>query len=191
MSQRAATVISPIQRVIFIFIGFFIISSAGFNDGIAGYSINDGVISGTGFGNNGERFGSFMICSDSNTLHYFKGLNIYFKTIFNDNSFSGKKSDIPLGSWVINFVTADSQYPVKIEGLITGSNVDHNSYRILGEETFDNVCNSIGNTITLTGECGQNTRITFSDSNNEKVGSLIPPYGDRIYQLFGSEVNCH
>lgn len=189
MKTVSSTMNPTIRREISAFMVFFIISIALFNNGNAVYSMKDGVISGTGFGNNGERFGSFISCSVSNTLHYFKGSNIHFKSPLNDN-LEGKDSDKFLGTWVINFKTDYSQSPVKIGGLITESNVDHNVYSLIGEETFDNICNSIGNTITLTGECGENTRIAFSDSNKEKVGSIIPPYGDKMYQLFGSEVDC-
>ena len=69
-------------------------------------------------------------------------------------------------------------------------NYDQFNNTIVGTETFDNVCNDVGNTITLKGECGDNTRIWFSDSKDAKVGSLTPPYGDKSYYLMGSKVEC-
>lgn len=190
MYEESSTINSISQKVKFAFIVFFVISFALFNNSNPVSSIKEGIVTGTGYGNNGERFGSFITCSGSNSLHYFKGSNIDFKTSLNDNSLGNEKSDTSIGSWVINFITDDSQSPAKIAGLIIESNVDHNGYRLLGKETFDNVCNNIGNIITLTGECGENKRITFSDSNYERVGSIIPPHGDKIYHLFGSKVSC-
>ena len=83
-----------------------------------------------------------------------------------------------------------SQNPARISGDISETKMENNSYTIVGTETFDNVCNDVGNTITLKGECGDNTRIWFSDSKDAKVGSLTPPYGDKSYYLMGSKVEC-
>lgn len=176
--------------MIFIFTVFFLVSIFLFNRVDAVYSINEGNISGTGYGNNGERYGSFRICSGSDTLHYFKGSNIYFHTSSNDDSAGGKISEVSLGSWVIDFLTEHPQGLVRVGGQIVQSSLNQDTYRLLGKETFDDVCNNIENIITLTGECGENTKISFFESNNEKVGSIAPPYGYKVYYLFGSEVNC-
>jgi hypothetical protein len=181
---------SKMRKSVYVFVAFFIISTILFNNGNTVYSINQGIISGTGYGNNGERFGSFVACSESDTVHYFKGSTIYFKTTLTDNSAVNKNSGTSLGSWVIEFIADNSQSPVRIGGQIIESNLDHNTYTLLGEKTFDDVCSNIGNTITLTGGCGENTRIWYSDSNNEKVGSITPPDGDKAFYLFGSEVDC-
>ena len=181
---------SKIRKLGYGFTAFFVISAILFNNGNTVYSINQGIISGTGYGNNGERFGSFMTCSEPDVVHYFKGSTINFKTSLTDNSGVGKNSGTSLGSWVIDFIAENSQSPVRIGGQIIESNLDHNTYTLVGEKTFDNVCNNTGNAITLTGGCGENTRIWFLDSNNEKVGSTTPPYGDKINYVFGSEVDC-
>ncbi len=181
---------SKMRKSVYVFVAFFIISTILFNNGNTVYSINQGIISGTGYGNNGERFGSFVACSESDAVHYFKGSTIYFKTTLTDNSAVNKNSGTSLGSWVIEFIADNSQSPVRIGGQIIESNLDHNTYTLLGEKTFDDVCSNIGNTITLTGGCGENTRIWYSDSNNEKVGSITPPDGDKAFYLFGSEVDC-
>lgn len=180
---------SAMRRLIFKFMVYTIVSIALFDHGNTVYSIKDEIFSGTGYGNNGERFGSFMTCSGSNSFHYFEGSNIYFKTQMNDNAAGGNKSGPSIGSWIINFIADNSQSAVKIGGLITEANIDHNMYSLFGEETFDNVCNNVGNTITLTGECGENKKITFSDSN-EKIGSIVPPDGVKLYELFGSVIDC-
>jgi hypothetical protein len=181
---------SKMRKLVYVFVAFFVISTILFNNGNIVYSINQGIISGTGYGNSGERFGSFISCSETDEVHYFKGSTIHFKTSLSDNSAVGKNSGPSSGSWVIEFVSENSQAPIMIGGQIIESNLDYNAYSLLGEQTFDNVCNNIGNTITLTGECGENTRIWFLDSNYEKVGSITPPSGDKVYHLFGSEVDC-
>ena len=181
---------TKMRQSVYVFVAFFVISAVLFNNGNTVYSINQGIISGTGYGNNGERFGSFINCSGTDKVHYFKGSTIHFETSLSDNSAVGKNSGTSLGSWVIEFIAEDSQSPVRIGGQIIESNLDHNTYTLLGEKTFDSVCNNIGNTITLTGGCGENTRIWYSDSNNEKVGSITPPNGDKAFYLSGSEVNC-
>lgn len=181
---------SEIRKSVCVFVAFFIISAIFFNNDNTVYSIKQGIISGTGYGNNGERFGSFISCSGTDEVHYFKGSTIHFETSLSDNSAAGKKSGTSLGSWVIEFIAENSQSPVRIGGQIIESNLDHNTYTLLGEKTFDNVCNNVGDTITLTGGCGENTRIWYSDSNNEKVGSITPPDGDKAFYLFGSEVDC-
>jgi hypothetical protein len=169
---------------------FFIISVILLSNGNTVYSTTHGIISGTGYGNNGERYGSFVSCSNSDVVHHFKGSSIQFKTALGDHSVAGKNSGLSLGSWSIDFIAEDSQSPVRLGGPIIEANLENNMYTLLGEETFDDICNFVGNTITLTGECGENTKIWYSDSNNAKVGSITPPNGDRAYYLFGSVVNC-
>ena len=186
-----STLHSKMMKLIYVFTAFFVISTILSNIGNTVYSINQGIVSGTGYGNNGERFGSFISCSETDVVHYFKGSTIHFETSLSDDSAVGKNSGTSLGSWVIDFIAEDSQSPMRIGGQIIESNLDHNTYKLLGEQTFDNVCNNIGNDITLTGACGENTGIWFSDSNNEKVGSVTPPDGDKVYHLFGSEVKCN
>ncbi|TVP39464.1 hypothetical protein [Candidatus Nitrosocosmicus arcticus] len=181
---------SKMQKSVYIFVAFFVISAILFNNGNTVYSINQGIISGTGYGNSGERFGSFISCSETDEVHYFKGSTIHFETSLSDNSAVGKNSGTSLGSWVIEFTAENSLSPVRIGGQIIESNLDRDTYTLLGEKTFDNVCNNIGNIITLTGGCGENTRIWYSDSNNEKVGSITPPDGDKAFYLLGSEVDC-
>jgi hypothetical protein len=178
------------QKPVCMFITFFIISTILISNINSVYSINQGIISGSGYGNNGERFGSFVACSDSNAIHYYKGSTIRFETPINDNLGESTNVETALGSWEIEFATQDSQSSDKIGGQIISSSLENNTYTLLGEKTFDNVCNNIGNTITLTGGCGENTRIWYSDSNNAKVGSTTSPIGDKIYYLFGSKVNC-
>src|SRR3712207_1614832 len=150
-----------IGKLGYTFIVFFVMSAILFNNGNMVYSVREGVISGTGYGNNGKRFGSFITCSEPDVAHYFKGSTIHFKTFLSDISEVGGNSATSSGSWVIEFIAEDSQSPIKIGGQIIESSLDHNTFTLVGEETFDNVCNDIGNTITLTGECGENTRIGF------------------------------
>ncbi len=159
------------------------------NTGIV-YSIEQNSISGIGYGNNGDRFGSFISCSGTDSVQYFEGSAIHFETLPIDNSALGKNSETSLGTWTIDFVGDNSQSPTRISGDISESMVENNTYTLVGKETFDNVCNDMGNTITLKGECGENTRIWFSDSNDAKVGSLAPPNGDMLYYLTGSKVDC-
>jgi hypothetical protein len=181
---------SKMRNLLGVIIGFIIVSAILFNNGNSVYSISNGNISGIGYGNNGERFGSYVACSEADVIHYFRGSSIHFETALSDNSAVSTNSDTPLGSWVVEFVSDNTQSPVRIGGQIIESNLSDNNYTLLGEKTFDDVCNNIGNTITLTGGCGENTKIWFSGSNNEKVGSLTPPNGEKIDYLFGSEVNC-
>ena len=155
------------------------------------HSADQSSIIGDGYGNNGDRFGSIVSCSDPDDIHYFEGSTIHFETISSDNSNINKNSDIAAGSWVIDFSLENSQTPWRISGDIIESSLDHNNYTLLGKEKFDNVCNDIGGDITLTGNCGENTKIWYSNPNNQKVGSLTPPYGDEGYYLFGSKVHCN
>ena len=192
MSQEPNLVINlNLRKFGYVFAGFFVISAILFNNGNAVYSTNQGIISGTGYGNNGERYGSFVTCSESDVVHHFKGSAIQFKTTLGDNLAEGKNSGKSIGSWTIDFVTEDSQSPVRLGGQIIESKLDSNTYTLVGEETFDTVCNNVGNTITLTGECGENTKIWYSDSNKAKVGSVTPPNGDKVNYLFGSVVDCN
>lgn len=154
------------------------------------YSIGESSISGIGYGNNGDRFGSFMSCSEHDLVHYFEGSTIHFETSLNDHSAIGQNSGTFTGSWTIDFMVDESQNPMRISGDISELKLENNNYTLVGKETFDNVCNDVGNTITLKGECGENTRIWFDDSKNAKVGSLTPPYGDKSYYLMGSNVDC-
>src|SRR5687768_4460776 len=103
---------SKIRKSVYVFVAFFIISTILFNNGNTVYSINQGIISGTGHGNNGERFGSFVACAESDAVHYFKGSTIYFKTTLTDNSAVNKNSGTSLGLWVIEFIADNSQSPV-------------------------------------------------------------------------------
>ena len=191
MNQKKDSVLgSKIQKLLYAITVMFVMSAILVNNGNTVYSSTQGIISGTGYGNNGERYGSFVTCSDSGVVHHFKGSSIQFETTLGDNSVTDKNSGASLGSWTIDFISENSQSPLRLGGQIIESNLDSNMYTLLGEETFDNVCNSVGNTITLTGVCGKNTKIWFSDSNNSKVGSITPPNGDKVYYLFGSVVNC-
>lgn len=182
---------TTMRKVVLISIVFFIISTILLSSGKSVYSIKEGIISGIGYGNNGERFGSFITCSEPETFHYFEGSNIHFETTVGDNSAIGKDSTLSLGSWIIDFISTNSHSPVRIGGQIIESGLDQNIYTLVGEETFDNICHDIGNTITLTGKCGENMIISFLDSGNEKVGSITPPFGDKEFRMFGSEINCN
>ncbi|HKR73378.1 MAG TPA: hypothetical protein VJR94_04630 [Candidatus Nitrosocosmicus sp.] len=191
MNQRHDSTLGlQMRKLARVITAFFIISVILFSSGNTVYSTTQGIISGAGYGNNGERYGSFLSCSNSDVVHHFKGSSIQFKTALGDNSVAGKNSDLSLGSWSIDFIAEDSQSPVRLGGPIIEANLENNMYTLLGEETFDDICGIVGNTITLTGECGENTKIWYSDSNNAKVGSFTPPHGEKINYLFGSEVNC-
>lgn len=179
------------RKSLFVFTVFFLIVTFTFENVHPVFSTEPNTLSGTGYGNNGERFGSFMSCSDADSVHYFKGSTIHFKTALDDYyETDNKNSDTPIGSWTIDFIVDDLQSPMRIGGDINEFKINNNTYALVGKETFDNVCNDIGNTITLVGECGENTRISFVDSNNEKIGSLTPPNGDKSHYLKGSNVDC-
>lgn len=191
MNQKYSAFLNSKQRKLLGIVVCLIVTSVVlFDNGNTVYSITHGKISGTGYGNNGERFGSFVACSEPDVVHYFKGSNIHFETSLSDDSAIGDNSDISLGFWVIEFISDNSQSPIRIGGQIIESNLNDETYTLLGEKTFDDVCNNVGNAITLTGGCGENTKIWLSNSNNEEVGSVTPPNGDKIDYLFGSEVNC-
>jgi len=179
-----------LKKLLLVLTVFLATATLFLNNTGAVYSLEQNSISGIGYGNNGDRFGSFISCSGTDSVHYFEGSAIHFETSIIDNSPIGGNSGISSGTWTIDFVGDTSQSPTRISGDISESMVENNTYTLVGKETFDNVCNDMGNTITLKGECGENTRIWFSDSKDTKVGSLAPPNGDKLYYMMGSKVNC-
>jgi len=192
MESNSNVVETPSKRLLLrTSIAFFVITIILLNIVDTAHSAKQSGIFGVGYGNNGDRFGSIVSCSESDVIHNFEGSTIQFEATLSDNSKIDKNSGISAGSWVIDFSLENSASPVRISGDIIKSSLNHNTYTLLGKETFDNVCNDIGNAITLTGNCGENTKIWFSDSNHQKVGSLTPPHGDEAYYLFGSKVNCN
>lgn len=148
------------------------------------YYSNGSLINGTGFGNSGLRFTSFAQCDGK--YNFFKDSEIIFKTTDNNDS----KKNITHGDWEIKF----NQYYANISKMKAGNiinfKIDKNYFFIVGKETLDNICKNNNSIIIITGQCGKNNPIYFMSNDNERVGSIIPPRGDKMYHLFGDQIIC-
>lgn len=142
-------------------------------------------ISGIGFGNSGLRFTSFATCDDK--IHFFKDSEISFKASSNNNL--NNKNQVN-GTWEIKFNQFNQNIPKVKSGNIINSTIYNNLFLIIGKESIDSICNNNNNLIMITGQCGKNNPIYIFSNDNEKLGSLSAPKGDKIYYLFGDQIIC-
>ena len=150
----------------------------------ASHSSSPKIIQGKGFGNNGLRFESFASCS--NGVQFFHQMDISFYSLVTSNH---NKNPI-IGIWAIQFKSNNTNQDLIKAGYIVNSTYHSDVYNLIGKEVIDSVCGSPGNIITIMGECKRNTPIQYSTDNGERVGSITPPKGLKVFHLHASEINC-
>jgi hypothetical protein len=145
-------------------------------------------IRGEGFGNNGVHFMSFADCANQQHKLFYGGSHMNF-TVDLSKITKGEKQ---IGTWTIEYkngALADSNSSFQ-RGFFTSGTINDGQYSLTGLESTDTVCKESPTPVTVTGQCGDNTTVNYRFSNGEKTGSTIPPNGDKVYYLSGSNVNC-
>jgi hypothetical protein len=142
-------------------------------------------IHGIGYGNGGLRFSSVVSCADE--MHFFQES----KLEFDGTASTPKGNSLASGTWQMSFLKSDESQQLLKKGYITKIIIDNKKYTIVGNEVRDDVCKDVGSSVILSGKCTNNDPIQFLTSNGEKIGSTTPPVGDKVYHVFGSEVNCY
>lgn len=145
-------------------------------------------IQGEGFGNDGWRFKSFVDCNHQQRQFFDGGSHTIFTVGWSNNTIS--KSGI--GTWIIEYKTGELSHfnLFSKKGYFTTEKMNGSYYTLTGLETADTVCGSGPTSIILTGECGENKAVSYQFANGEKTGSTVPPLGNQVYYLFGSDVRC-
>jgi hypothetical protein len=145
-------------------------------------------IQGEGFGNNGFRFNSFVDCANQQHQSFHGGSYTHFTADLSNLT----KSKNGIGTWMIEYKN-DGIAGLKTlvnGGSLTNGSINGSHYSLTGLETVNSVCGGSPTPIILTGECGQNTAVSYQFANGEKTGSTVPPSGDKVDYLFGSDVRC-
>jgi hypothetical protein len=145
-------------------------------------------IHGEGFGNNGLHFMSFVDCTNQQHKFFYGGSHTNF-IVDLSNTTNGKKE---IGTWMIEYkngALSDSNLLFQRGFLINGT-VNGSQYNLTGLESIDTVCKESPTRVTITGQCGNNTTVNYKFANGEKMGSTVPPNGDKVYYVFGSNVHC-
>jgi hypothetical protein len=145
-------------------------------------------ITGEGFGNNGIHFRSFVDCPKQQDRFFYGGSHINFTADLSNNK-PEKKS---IGTWMIEYKsgTLSEFNTLSKGGYFTNATMNGRHYTLTGFETTDRVCTAQPTSIVLTGECGVNIPISYTFANGEKIGSTVPPNGNKVYYFFGSSVQC-
>jgi hypothetical protein len=147
-------------------------------------------VQGEGFGNNGERFASFVDCGDGKKEFYNGGSHLKFSSTISDHSVDDEENNNMSGEWKIEFRTSGtSEFQYK-SGSFSIGKISNNIFTLSGVETKDDVCRAAPSNMTITGYCNDSAPIYYDASNGQKIGSTVPNSEEPIYYLFGSQIHC-
>lgn len=144
-------------------------------------------IYGEGFGNNGARFKSFVVCPDGQK-HFFDG-GAYLQLAAAGNKINGFGNIS--GQFAIRYY--DSLGNTEHEsGFFLNGVISKPSYLLQGTETTNTVCNSTSKiTVILFGLCGDNVNINYASADRRtQSGSTSLPSSTKASSFFGSKVVC-
>jgi len=153
-------------------------------------------VRGESFGNNGNRFGSFIECSheEQGLRRYFPGgVDLKFSAkILGDNQSSAT------GFWRLSFhaygtTNAIAKNGTFYSGQVLGGNDDASrgaTFTLGGVEITDEICGGISKNVIIKASCSEAAPVFYSELDGDKVGSKTPPEGNAIYYLFGNNVTC-
>jgi hypothetical protein len=144
-------------------------------------------IKGDGFGNNGARFKSFVVCSDGQKHSFGGGSYLQLNAT---------------GSGINSYGSAYGQFIIKYYD--SRGNVEHESgyfsngvlspplYILHGIETSNTICHSIPKTtFAFSGHCGNNVNINYILYDKKMLsGSTSSPDFIKVSSFFGSKVLC-
>jgi hypothetical protein len=154
-------------------------------------------VRGESFGNNGNRFGSFIECShdEQGSRRYFPGgVHLKFSAnILDDNQFNAT------GIWQLSLHPYGTTNAIIKNGtfysgqVLGGGNEDASrgvTFTLGGIEITDEICGGISKNVIIKASCSEAAPVFYSELDGDKVGSKTPPEGSTIYYLFGNNVTC-
>ena len=159
--------------------------------------IGDLNVRGESFGNNGNRFGSFVECShdEQGLRKYFPGgVHLKFSAkILDDNQSSAT------GFWQLFFhtygtINAITKNGTFYSGQVLGGGIEDASrgvtFTLGGIEITDEICGGTSKNVIIKASCSEAAPVFYSELDGDKVGSKTPPEGNAIYYLFGNNITC-
>ncbi len=154
-------------------------------------------VRGESFGNNGNRFGSFIECShEEQGLRRYSpgGVHLKFSAkILDDNQSSAT------GFWQLFFHAYGTTNAITKNGtfysgqVLGGGNEDAHrgvTFTLGGIEISDEICGGVSKNVIIKASCSEAAPVFYSELDGDKVGSKTPPEGNAIYYLFGNNVTC-
>jgi hypothetical protein len=143
-------------------------------------------IKGDGFGNNGARFKSFVVCPDGKK-HFFDGgsylqLNVTGGNINEHGSVSGQ--------FIIKYYDGIGNIEHE-SGFFSNGALSQSSYILRGIETNNTICHNIPKiTLIFSGLCGNNVNINYASDNKKILSGSTSPNFMQASSFFGSKVLC-
>jgi hypothetical protein len=159
--------------------------------------IGDLNVRGESFGNNGNRFGSFVECShdEQGLRRYFPGgVHLKFSAkILDDNqsSATGFRQLFFHAYGTTNAITKNGTF---YSGQVIGGENENASrgvtFTLGGIEITDEICGGTSKNVIIKASCSEAAPVFYSEFDGDKVGSKTPPEGNAIYYLFGNNITC-
>jgi hypothetical protein len=154
-------------------------------------------VRGESFGNNGNRFGSFIECShdEQDLKRYFPGgVRLKFSANILDDNQSGATGFWQLSVHPFGTANAITKNGTFYSGQVLGGSDDASrgvTFTLGGIEITDEICGGISKNVIIKASCSEAAPVFYSELDGDKVGSKTPPEGNAIYYLFGNNVTCH
>ena len=156
---------------------------------IAYQNVQASKIQGEGFGNNGARFKSFVVCPDGKKHFFDGGSYLQFNAVGDKVNRYGKVS----GQFTINYYSSVGNIEHEA-GFFSNGVISKPSYILRGIETNNTICHNTSSKITIffSGLCGNNVNIDHaSDGRRILSGSTLPNFIKvSSFSFFGSKVIC-
>lgn len=158
--------------------------------------IGDLNVRGKSFGNNGNRFGSFVECShdDRGLRKYFPGgVHLKFSAKILDDIQSSATGFWRLFFHAYGTTNAITKNGTFYSGQVLGGNEDASrgvTFTLAGIEITDEICGGISKNVIIKTSCSEAAPVFYSELDGDKIGSKTPPEGNAIYYLFGNNVTC-
>lgn len=146
-------------------------------------------IQGEGFGNNGARFKSFVICPDGRKHFFDGGSHLQFSAATNKASRFGNIS----GEFTIKYYDGLGK-PEYETGIFSNGVLSKSSYLLRGIEASNTVCNNTSKVVIIfSGLCGDNVNINYGSEDGRMLSaSTLPNSIQEVSSpsFFGSNVIC-
>ena len=153
-------------------------------------------VTGESFGNNGNRFSSFINCvldKHDSTKFFSGGSHLAISAlILNETEAAESKA---IGSWTLSFYPYEATGTVNKNGTFYKGEVSEldngiRTFTLWGLEITDGICGSDSKDIIISGSCVETAPVYFSEPKGDSIGSKTPVDGENVYYFFGHDSMC-